>query len=75
LGTDDPAFSNCVHVHEWKVTSVDGEIIHRDRRSHLTDVTEHFLSEASGRTAHALRLTVQSEETCRVKYKCQAKLI
>lgn len=60
---------------EWKGTSVDSEIVHRHRRSHLTDVTEHFLSETSGQTAHALRLTVQSEETCRFKYKCQVKQI
>lgn len=60
---------------EWKATSMDREIFHRHRRSHLTDVTEHFLIETSGRTAHALRLTIQSEKTCRVKYKCQVKQI
>lgn len=44
-------------------TSVDGEVLHRDGRGHLSDVAEVVLGQAGGRAAHGLGLPLQGEET------------
>lgn len=44
-------------------TSVDGEVLHRDGRGHLSDVVQVFFSQTGGGAAHGLWLTVQSEKT------------
>lgn len=44
-------------------TSVYREVFLRDRGRDVSDVAELVFADAGGRTAHALRLTLQSEET------------
>lgn len=55
-------------VIKLKHTSVDGEAINRHRGSHFSDVDKLLFIQASGGTAHTLRLAIHSEEICTPSY-------
>lgn len=53
-----------VHVsRDDTLTSMDGEVFHRDRRCYLSDVRKLLLGQTRRWTAHAFRLAIQSEKT------------
>lgn len=45
------------------LTSVDGEVLHGDRRGNLSDVVQVFFSQTCGGAAHGLGLSIQGEKT------------
>lgn len=51
------------------LTSVDGEVLHGDRRGNLSDVVQVFFSQTCGGAAHGLGLSIQGEKTWEKKKK------